>query len=108
MFVQVSFSKKKEDDTIMDLLVNTLERARRIRILQKRAYENFLKTVAQQIDFLQRQGITSVVIYIPKVINGTSVRQEDVCTKLRRTLRDVGYDVKEMPLHGLEISWLIE
>ncbi len=91
----------------MDLLERTIERARRVHALQDRAYDNYFKQIAQQIDFLQRQGVTKMIINIPPVINGVPVRQEEVHKKLRRSLRKFGFTVTKLENFGLEISWYI-
>jgi vacuolar-type H+-ATPase subunit F/Vma7 len=91
----------------MDLLERTIERAKRIHALQERAYDHYFKQIAEQIDFLQRQGVTKMIISIPPIINGVPIRQEEVHRKIRKSLRKVGFSVTKLENFGLEISWYI-
>ena len=89
----------------MDLLRDTIEQAKRIRLLQEAEYEKYLKEVAQQIHFLQRQGVQSILLRIPTSLNGITISQSKFQKRLYRTLTDLEFKVQAFEGFALEISW---
>jgi flagellar hook-length control protein FliK len=89
----------------MELLRETMLQAKRVRELQRSEYEKYLKQVAQQINFLQRQGIQKLLLRIPSTLNGVPIPQAKFQKKLYKTLRELEYKVQAFDDHALEISW---
>ncbi len=89
----------------MDLLRETIEQAKRVRLLQKAEYEKYLKEVAQQIHFLQRQGVQSILLRIPPSLNGITIPQAKFQKNLYRTLTKLEFKVQAFEGFALEISW---
>lgn len=89
----------------MDLLRDTIEQAKRVRLLQKAEYEKYLKEVAEQIHFLQRQGVQSILLRIPTSMNGITIPQSKFQTRLYRTLTKLEFKVQAFEGFALEISW---
>lgn len=101
MILNVSILKKKT----MDLLRETIEQAKRVRLLQEAEYEKYLKQVAQQIHFLQRQGIQKILLSIPATLNGITIPQSKFQKRLYKTLTRLEYKVQAFEGFSLEISW---
>jgi hypothetical protein len=89
----------------MDLLRETIEQAKRVRLLQEAEYEKYFKDVAQQIHFLQRQGVQNILLRIPNTLNGITIPQEKFQKKLYRTLTKLEFKVQAFEGFALEISW---
>jgi hypothetical protein len=89
----------------MELLRETIEQAKRVRLLQEAEYEKYLKQVAQQIHFLQRQGIQKILLNIPNTLNGVAIPQAKFQKRLYRTLTKLEYKVQAYDNFALEISW---
>lgn len=89
----------------MDLLRETIEQAKRVRMLQKVEYEKYLKQIAQQIHFLQRQGIQKILLSIPSTLNGVIIPQAKFQKSVYRILTKLEYKVQAYENFALEISW---
>ncbi len=89
----------------MDLLRETIEQAKRVRLLQDAEYEKYFKDVAQQIHFLQRQGVQTMLLRIPSSLNGITVPQAKFQKRLYRTLKKLEFKVRAFEGFTLEISW---
>lgn len=89
----------------MDLLRETIEQAKRVRLLQEAEYEKYFKDVAQQIHFLQRQGVQNILLRIPTTLNGITIPQAKFQKKLYRTLTKLEFKVQAFEGFALEISW---
>lgn len=85
----------------------TLERARSIQRLRNAAVEQYLQQVAEQIEYMERVGITSIKITVPQFFNRIPLDRDATYHKVKKKLTKIGFHVSEQPNYVLVISWFM-
>ncbi len=86
----------------------TIERARSFQRLRTSAIEQYLQQVAEQIEYMERVGITSIQITIPQFFNRIPLDREYTYRKVKKKLKKIGYKVVGYPdEYMLVISWFM-
>jgi dissimilatory sulfite reductase (desulfoviridin) alpha/beta subunit len=90
------------------LLQTTLERARSFQRLRSSAIEQYLQQIAEQIEYMERVGITSIHVTVPQFFNRIPLDREYTYKKVKKKLKKIGYRVVGYPDdYVLVISWFM-